>query len=99
MTVSLSIQGSELDFKIDTGADISVISENTFSRLKFKPKLSNVNANFESPGGKLHCKGQFTATTTVKDKQFRMMLNHSAQAEYRKVSAETEPASLPGVRD
>ena len=42
--------------------------------LKFKPKLSNVNANFESQGGKLHCKGQFTATTTVKDKQFRMML-------------------------
>ena len=33
-----------------------------------------MNANFESPGGKLHCKGQFTATTTVKDKQVRIML-------------------------
>ena len=48
MTVSLSIQGSELDFKIDTGADVSVISENTFSSLKFKPKLRNVNAKIRS---------------------------------------------------
>ena len=47
-TVSLSIQGSEVDFKIDTGADISVISENTFSSLKFKPKLRNVNAKIRS---------------------------------------------------
>lgn len=29
-TVSLPIQGSEVDFKIDAGADISVISEKTF---------------------------------------------------------------------
>ena len=69
--ISLGKPGSEVDLKIDTGADISVISENTFSSLKFKPKLSNVNANFESPGGKLHC---VLYTTTVKDKQFRMML-------------------------
>ena len=36
--ISLGKPGSEVDFKIDTGADISVISENTFSSLKFKPK-------------------------------------------------------------
>ena len=46
--------GSDIDFEIDMGADISVISENTFSSLKFKDKLSNVNAK-KSPGGKLHC--------------------------------------------
>lgn len=33
-----------------------------------------MNANFESQERKLHCKGELPTTTTVKDKQFRIML-------------------------
>ncbi len=68
--VTLPIQGTEIDFKIDTGADISVISEKTFSLLKYKPQLKRVNVKLESPGGALHCRGQFKATTVFKDKQY-----------------------------
>lgn len=57
------------------GADISVISEKSFFlNLKYKPELRKVYANFKSPGGKPYCRGQFTMTTTVKDKPFRIML-------------------------
>lgn len=73
-TVSLPILDTVVDFKIDTGADISVIFEKTFSSLKCKPPLTTVTGNFESPGGKLHCKGKFTATTTVKNKHFSIKL-------------------------
>lgn len=48
--------------------------EKTFSSLKYNPELRKVDNNFESQERKLHCKGQLPATTTVKDKQFRIML-------------------------
>lgn len=69
-TVSLPIHGTEVEFKIDTGADISLISENTLSSLKHQPQLKFAQVNLESPVGKLHCKGQFTATTAIKNRQF-----------------------------
>ncbi|XP_060723274.1 uncharacterized protein K02A2.6-like [Tachysurus vachellii] len=68
--VTLPIQGTDVDFKIDMGADISVLSEITFSVLKYKPQLKDVNVKLESPGGTLHCKGQFTAVTVYRDKQY-----------------------------
>ena len=68
--VTLPIQGTDIDFKIDTGADISVLSEITFSVLKYKPQLKNANVKLESPGGTLHCKGQFNAVTVYRDKQY-----------------------------
>lgn len=38
-TISLPILDTAVEFKIDTGADVSVISEKTFSNLKYKPKV------------------------------------------------------------
>lgn len=73
-TITLPILDTAVDFKIDTGADISVISEKTLLSLKCKPKLTKVTAKLESPGGKLQCKGQFTVTTTVKNKPFKIKL-------------------------
>ncbi|KAI7800957.1 hypothetical protein IRJ41_017925 [Triplophysa rosa] len=68
--VTLPIQGTDIDFKIDTGADISVMSEKTFSVLKYKPQLKNANVKLESPGGTLHCRGQFRVITVYRDKQY-----------------------------
>ncbi len=42
-----------MEFKIDTGADISVISEQTYKALNTKPDLMCVNAALDCPGGKL----------------------------------------------
>ncbi len=53
-TGKLPIQGIEIDFKIDSGADTSVIPEDTFSQLKYKPKLRKTVNKLVSPDGKLN---------------------------------------------
>ena len=61
--VQLPMCGSVLDFKIDTGADISVISHSAWQALKVKPELQSPSVNLDSPGGKLHVHGIFVAKT------------------------------------
>lgn len=60
-TTVLSVGGKNVTFKIDSGADISVMSENTFTSLPNPPKLRSTSAKLTSPGGKLQCAGEFTA--------------------------------------
>jgi len=59
-----------VQFKIDTGADISVISVSTYEALPQRPKLKPSNAVLSSPGGMLNCKGQFTAEISLKNKLY-----------------------------
>ena len=58
---TLKIGSQEISFKIDTGADVSVISYDTYKSLFPKPPLHNTNAILQSPGGKLSCVGTFKA--------------------------------------
>ena len=58
--VSMTINNSEIDFKLDTGADVTVITEDTWERLKPKPQISAVTMRLSSPGGKVCCIGKFT---------------------------------------
>ena len=51
--VTLDINGTKTPFKIDTGADITVISPATYKKLK-SPKLSQSSLNLSSPGGNLN---------------------------------------------
>lgn len=75
LTVKLPIQGIEIDFKIDSGVDTSVIPEQTFNQLQNKPKLKKTVNKLDSPGGKLICLGHFVATTIRKEKRFRFKVN------------------------
>lgn len=91
-TVKLSIQGTEIDFKIGSGADTSVISEKTFNKLKHKPQLRKQARRLESPGGTLDCMGHFIATTVWKKKRFRFKVNvlkgsHSSHLLSRNIAA------------
>lgn len=91
-TVKLPIQGIEINFKIDSGADTSVISEKTFNKLKHKPQLRKQARRLESPGGTLDCMGHFIATTVWKEKRFRFKVNvlkgsHSSHLLSRNVAA------------
>lgn len=61
--VDLQIKGKAVQFRIDTGADITVIAEHTFLSLPQRPVLKDTKAVFTSPGGKLDCKGKFLAET------------------------------------
>ncbi len=60
------MQGTAVEFKIDTGADITVMSEQTFLKLPCRPHLTKTLADIRSPGGKLDCIGKFLACTERK---------------------------------
>ena len=68
---NLKINGVEVRFKLDCGADVSIISEKTFEKFKNKQKLSPSKIALTSPGGKLNVKGQFYAKTVVKNEAFK----------------------------
>ena len=57
--VELELEGSTVSFKIDTGADVNVVSKSTWEFLR-KPRLFPVrNVTLSSPGGDLSLLGQF----------------------------------------
>jgi hypothetical protein len=59
-TEEIQLCGSVVKFKIDTRADITVINQQTYDRLKKKPVLSDCTASVSSPGGELLVRGIFT---------------------------------------
>lgn len=67
-TVQVKIGQTPLNFKIDTGADACVISEETFEQLEPKTEMSPAVISLSTPGGKLKCLGQFHAKMTYKGK-------------------------------
>ena len=66
-TVNLNICGRKTNFKIDTGADVSVISANVHSQLKPPPYLSKSKAILKGPGGLINTLGEFTTQVCHKD--------------------------------
>ena len=59
--IDLKVNGHMMNFKIDCGADINVISEHTWRGLSHRPKLKPASIKIDSPGGPLQCTGQFVA--------------------------------------
>ena len=59
-------KGHPVTFKLDSGADVSVMSDSNYKQLRPRPSLKTVKANLNSPGGPLNCRGQFIAKATVK---------------------------------
>ena len=52
---------SHVRFKIDCGADVTVISEKAYRQMRDRPKLKPANVKLDTLGGPLTCKGQFIA--------------------------------------
>ncbi|GFO01004.1 Pol polyprotein [Plakobranchus ocellatus] len=78
-TTNLKIGCTELKFKIDTGADISVISKKTYDLIKKKTALEACQLNLSSPGGKLSVLGKFVARTVYKGKEYNFKIVVVAQ--------------------
>lgn len=57
-----------MEFKIDTGANVSVISEHTYHSLIPKGPLEPSVIPLDSPGGELQCLGKTQSTVTYKGK-------------------------------
>ena len=66
---TLTLGQNKISFKLDTGADVSVISTETFENLNPRPTLKKTSATLQSPGGTLSCLGTFkTEVKTNKSK-------------------------------
>lgn len=74
LTMKLPIQGTQITFKIDSGANTSVFPDETFDKLAYKPKLRSPVTRLDSPGRKLNCIGYFIATIMRKGKRFRFQI-------------------------
>ena len=59
--VDLTVNGDSVNFKIDSGADVTVMSESTYSCLENCPKLRRSDTSLDSPGGNISCKWLFEA--------------------------------------
>lgn len=62
--VNLRMCGKDMKFKIDTGADITVIPLTSYNQLSDRPPLRNSDAKLIGPGGHLECRGYFVADIT-----------------------------------
>lgn len=69
-TVKLNVDSVPVEFKIDTGADVNVINEETFHSLTQKV-LQPSDLPLDSPGGELFCLGCLNATVGYKLKHYK----------------------------
>lgn len=68
-TVQIVIGETPVKFKIDTGADLNIMEEETFNMLCLQLVQSNIPP-MSSPGGNLTCVGKFQANAQYKEKQY-----------------------------
>ena len=61
----MAIQGGLVNFKLDSGVDVTIIAEATLNQMKPKPKLKSVYTRVTSPRGQLACLGQFVARSII----------------------------------
>ncbi|KAI0226278.1 hypothetical protein LSAT2_023096 [Lamellibrachia satsuma] len=69
--VPLNMKRARLRFKIDTGADITIITKKTWLAMKDKPRLEPIAVRLNSVGGQLKACGQFLAITKHKNTVYR----------------------------
>ena len=60
-----------LRFKIDTGADVTIITQKTWLAMKDKPRLEPTTVRLNSVGGQLKALGQFMTVTKHRNTVYR----------------------------
>ena len=70
----LPIAGKLIEFKIDSGADTSIICEEVNNSFSTKPNLAPVKSSLIGVGGPLTCKRQFVAHTNVKGQNYNFRI-------------------------
>ena len=69
--VTLKVKRMRLRFKIDTGADVTMITKKTWLAMKDKPRLEPTAVRLNSVGGQLKAFGQFMAVTKHRNTVYR----------------------------
>lgn len=70
LTVLLNVDSVPVEFKIDTGADVNVMNEDTFHMIGHEKTFLPSNLPLDSPGGELLCLGYFDVTVRYKRKNY-----------------------------
>lgn len=65
------MNGNLVEFKIDNGANTTVMKEETFSELHPRPRLIISKLTVYSPGGKVWWVGKFLANTTYNGQKYQ----------------------------
>lgn len=68
--VNLEMCGTSVKFKIDSGADVTVISSAVWKSLKTRPKLEHTCTTLDSAGGSLKVNGKFQCSVKHKGSEF-----------------------------
>ena len=67
----IHIRGGRINFKLDSGADVTVIPETTLKQLDPVPRIGSYQDKARKPRRTLICKGQFTAEAEVRQQRYR----------------------------
>ena len=68
--INMDICGRSISFKLDSGADITVMPEHTYKTLHHPPPLRRVRIKLGTLGGEIIAKGQFIARAVANDRTF-----------------------------
>ena len=69
--VTLKVKRTRLRFKIDTGADVTIITKKTWLAMKDKLRLEPTTVRLNSVGGQLKVCGHFLAVTKYRNTVYR----------------------------
>ena len=67
---NMDICGRSISFKLDSGADVTVMSEHTYKTLQHPPPFRRVRMKLGTLRGEIVAKGQFIARAVVNDRTF-----------------------------
>ena len=70
--VKLQIGGSSVQFKVDSGADKTIISEREYASMKCKPSLMPTSDRFRSITNVVECIGKFDTTVKYGGKKYEL---------------------------
>ncbi|CAM1305704.1 Uncharacterised protein at_DN0712 [Pycnogonum litorale] len=71
---SLTIFGKEISFKIDTGADVNIISKLCYESLRPRPKLKKDGTRLRGIGGNINHMGYFVTETFINKVKYKIRL-------------------------
>ena len=69
--VNLEINQRDVKFKIDSGADVTLMTIDTYQKLQPIPELTPTKAVLNSVSGTIECKGTFRTQTLVRGKLYK----------------------------